>query len=382
MAHYNSFIADLRRINPGIRMGERFLVVFGTDTSVLGLVQHLQATVNNPVAMTLQQAKNRCANPNDARIGKYEPALFRLVSVWGRGVNLQYPDSAYLRDVPMNRLTDAKHNFDKVIVALNRAHQPTWDNLLKIDNIHEYNINLGPAFLSRVQIAGQSFDITSRGLLLKSGLYIPDPSQTDNGYLAQLRFSPADIQNMAGARLLDVGCGAAFFTAEMSVLHGCIADAVDFNAIHVDNAAIQNGQRRYAHGMLALKMLRDMHKLPSIMPPNSAAVVDQIIPNLDAILTHYGNNRPQQGDVFNLAAAHGGWDYTVCTSLLGYFANVQQQTDAVLSICGVTNTKVFLYSGPGLLGQLIYDQQQILAAHPTPTAHIQVIDNRTHHITL
>lgn len=96
--HLNGFLEDLKTINPAFR---------ASTSSLKGLIQHLERTVNAPQKMTATQALQHCSKTTDNRLEKYAPAVGRLVSVWGKGGIVPYPMirvGSSLSPVAMNRL--------------------------------------------------------------------------------------------------------------------------------------------------------------------------------------------------------------------------------------------------------------------------------------
>jgi hypothetical protein len=191
---------------------------------------------------------------------------------------------------------------------------------------------------------------------------------------------------MRGGSVLDVGCGGAFFLAEMATLFGCQSNGIDLN--QVPGPAITEGRRRYVWSMLYLKMLKDRNLLPSVSPVTGWGVdfIDRIIANLPGILNYYQNNTPQVGDLLNnfQATANGiragGWDYSVTMFVLCYFSP-GQQTTAVDAMCGVTNRMVLLYSGIAQgAGNLTYNQGTITTNYQG--CAIQVLNATTHRIRI
>jgi hypothetical protein len=80
-AHLAAFESDLK---------SRTDTFTKSRSSTLGLLNHLEATKNNPLALQgandaqkVLDAKNKCAKPGDKRLTKYEPAIRALVRVWG-----------------------------------------------------------------------------------------------------------------------------------------------------------------------------------------------------------------------------------------------------------------------------------------------------------
>jgi hypothetical protein len=70
----DGFLAELKRMNP--RFNE-------SRSSLRGLLTHLQNTKFNPTPlMTVPQACQRCTNPRDSRLTKYQDAIAHLVGVW------------------------------------------------------------------------------------------------------------------------------------------------------------------------------------------------------------------------------------------------------------------------------------------------------------
>jgi hypothetical protein len=392
LAKLNAFITDITALKTGSKIYHPSINIdnrFGFETSVKGLVTHLRATYLAPAAMTLTEAVAHCNVPTDERIVKYMPAIERLVECWGTGV--AYPNAA-VSSAPRNK---AMWKFALALrgwpLAL-QASLPAWNDL----DAHaatpiQFGNGLGPGYLRRViNPPNPPLDITARSLLLRAGLAPPLPSMSDNGYLQWLGLEQRHLDRVAGRTVLDVACGGALFLSEMAVAYGCATDGLDFHAAHI-GAAVAEGQRRYAKSMMYLKMLNDRNNTASIDIPNwSGPVIDRLVSNLPAILTHYANNLPQAGDIlatanqFQLTAngiRAGGWDYCTCMFLLCYFNNADQTT-AVLNMCSVTARTVFLYSGDGLVlnPQLGYDQNQVRTAYPN--CDIKVISPQQHHIRL
>ncbi len=375
--HLNGFLADIRSINPGINIDNRV----GRRTSLEGLITHLRATVAAPISMTVLTARQHCADPADLRLAKYMPALERLVSVWGRGNHRVYPATLNFVAVPEHLNHRAQQNFalyaNNAPVNLRPQYAQLDDH---DDDPFSFANGLGPGYLLRVPGA-PPLDITARGLLLKAGLAPPPPEGWDNGYVACLQLTANDLTRMQGRSILDVGCGAAIFRAEMEALYGCDTTGIDLNFNHVP-AAIPNGQSRYVRSCFYLKMLSDKGVLSrTTVPPWTAGLLDRQITELQNILNAYAQSLPVNGDVFNLAAVRRTWEFTFSMFLLCYF-DADQQTEAVLNMCSVTKRSVFLYAGRGLVisPRLIYDQDQVRAGFPG--CNIVVKDERTHHIHL
>lgn len=373
------FLADIRAINPGININD----FFGTRTSLAGLITHLENTVLVPVPMTLFDARRHCTNPGDTRLTKYAPALQRLILVWGRGAHRPYPQA--LGFVAGSDLLNARaqQNFAQNVMNAPFALRPAYNQLEDHDDDpFAFTRTLGPGYLHRVINPGAApLDITARGLLLKAGLAPPTPIATDNGYIASLQLTDADLTRMRGLSILDIGCGAAIFRAEMEALYTCNSTGVDLNHAHI-GAAIANGQSRYVRSTLYLKMMTDKGVLQrTSVPVWTGGILDRQIAELQNILAAYANNPPVNGDVFNLAAQHRMWDFSVCMFLLCYF-DADQQTEAVLNMCSVTRRAVFLHSGQGAVRspRLIYDQDQVRDGFRG--CNIVVKSDKTHHILL
>jgi hypothetical protein len=379
--HLAGFLADVGQANWFLRRERSsFLCLsWGTVSSLANLLTHLANTVNNPQPfLTVNAARQRCADPNDPRLTKYVPAIERLVAVWGRG-NHAYPHAgahnnfkAHVQTVPLN---------------LRPPFTELWD--FQADPIG-FNMSLGAAYLHRAMVNGQTFDITARSLLLKAGLTVPVAVQHDNGYIAKLGLVQAHLDRMANSTVLDVGCGAAIFGSEMAVLYNSTTAGIDQDDQHIP-AAIGEGQRRYVKSMLFLKMLKDMGQLQRAdLPVGAATLIDRIIASLPAILNHYGNvnNLPAQGDIFHLGASAlqlrpQGWDHVVTMNLLGYFDRPNQNA-AVENLCMVTTSRrlshVYVFSGLGLLRPLLYTRRTVTDVNLN--ARIDEKDERTHHISL
>jgi SAM-dependent methyltransferase len=377
--HLQAFLADLRTINPRININD----TFGKRTSLSGLLTHLQATVNAPAAMTALEARQHCANQFDPSLTKYSPAIERLVSVWGRGAHRHYPQAAGFVPVVNHLNVAAQNNFNAHVATVPVHLRPAYASLENFDDDPWlFNNSLGAGYLHRVVNPGQApLDITSRGLLLKAGLSVPIPMGSDNGYIASLQLTNDDLTRMQGHSILDVGCGAAIFRAEMEALYGCNTTGVDLNHAHI-GPAVANGQSRYVCSTLYLKMLKDKGRLQSTsLPAWSTGFIDRQITDFQNILNAFQNNLPINGDVFHLSALDQTWDFTVSMFLLCYF-NAAEQTAAVLEMCAVTNNTVFLHSGQGSVQspRLVYDQAQVHARFPGVA--IIVKDESTHHIVM
>ncbi len=377
--HLQAFLTDLRTINPKININD----TFGQRTSISGLITHLQATVHAPVAMTALEARQHCANQLAPGLAKYSPAIDRLVSVWGRGAHRPYPQAAGFVAVPNYVNVAAQNNFNAHLANVPAHLRPNYANLDTFDDApFLFNNSLGAGYLHRVVNPGEApLDITSRGLLLRAGLSIPIPMSTDNGYIDRLQLTNDDLTRMQNHSILDVGCGAAIFRAEMEALYGCNTTGVDLHHAHI-GAAIANGQTRYVASTLYLKMLKDKGRLQSTsLPAWSTGLIDRQITEFQNILNAFQNNLPINGDVFHLSDLDQTWDFTVSMFLLCYFT-AAEQTAAVLEICAVTNNTVFLHSGQGSVQspRLVYDQAQVHARFPGVT--ITVRDETTHHIVM
>lgn len=95
--HLNAFLSDVQSLNPGFRV---------ETSSLKGLVQHLQTTVNHPVGMTEKQALKHCARFRAGRVSKYLPAIRRLVGVWGQKWRPypQAPSGNMLAEIDIQRI--------------------------------------------------------------------------------------------------------------------------------------------------------------------------------------------------------------------------------------------------------------------------------------
>jgi SAM-dependent methyltransferase len=331
--------------------------------------------------MTALEARQHCANQFDPRLSKYNPALERLTSVWGRGAHRVYPQAIGFVHGAHHLNALAQQNFNLLVNNAPVNLRPTYISLEQHDDDPwAFSNTLGPGYLQRVVVPGQApLDITSRGLLLKAGLTPPSPAGTDNGYIASLHLSNDDLTRMQGNSILDVGCGAAIFRAEMEALYGCETTGIDPNHGHIGGAVV-NGQSRYVKSTFYLKMMKDKGVLQrTTVPPWASGLIDRQIVEIQNVLSAFENNLPVNGDVFNLAAQRRTWNFTVCMFLLCYF-DADQQTEAVLNMCSVTKKTVFLHSGQGLVltPRLIYDQAQVRQGFPG--CNIVVKDERTHHI--
>lgn len=370
LAQLQAFMADLDAIKSGSRFyhptvnyGDRF----GRDSSVANLVRHLTANPNS-AAMTLADAMGHLSNPDDTRLKKYMPAIERLVRVWGTAQ--PYPNPVAIPASTPDRDT-ALFNFARAIRRIQPAHiRPSWQDLESPDgqpkDAYRFGIALGPGYIQRIQLGGgNNLDITARSLLLGAGL-APQLPLNDTGYIGNLKLTLAHLEAMKGGSVLDVGCGGAFFGAEMHVLFSCNANGIDLHPLQAP--AIAEGQRRYVRSMLYLKMLRDRRQLPQVaeVPRWAFNYIDRIIDNLPQILQFYGNNPPAQGDLLNnfnataLAIRPGRWSHSVTMNVLCYL-NAAQQTTAVNAMCGVTTRRIHLYNGSGSVPttSLGYDQQAI-----------------------
>jgi SAM-dependent methyltransferase len=374
--HLQGFLADIRTINPQININD----TFGTRTSLSGLITHLQATVNAPVQMTAFEARQHCANPVDPRLGKYVAAIDRLTLVWGRGAHRIYPQAIGFVPAVNHLNTKAQQNFVLDVQNAPVNLRPNYVDLERYDDDPwGFAHALGPGYLARVVVPGQApLDITSRGLLLKAGLAPPSPIGSDNGYIASLDLSKEDLDRMQGNSVLDVGCGAAIFRAEMEVLCACETTGIDLNHAHIP-AAVANGQSRYIQSTLYLKMMKDKGVLPrTSVPAWSSGIIDRQIVEMQNIVNAFADNLPGNGNVFDLATLRRTWNFTVCMFLLCYF-DADQQTEAVLNMCSVTTRRVMLHSGQGAVisPRLLYDQAQVRAGFPG--CQIVVKNERTHH---
>jgi hypothetical protein len=387
LAHFNAFVTDLVAIKHGSRFYHptmNFADRLGPETSVMGLISHLQTNIAG-APFTMAAAMGHLNNPSDGRVIKYMPAIERLVRVWGTGN--AYPAIPPGRD---QRREKALHNFALALLsAPGGIPLPTWPDLEGPTNAFAFGISLGPGYLHRMvnPQGGGPLDITARSLLLGAGLTpLHNPAALPGNYVESLQLAEADVKRMRGRTVLDVGCGGAFFLAEMAILFGCQTDGIDLNAL--PPAAIAEGRKRYLWSMLYLKMLKDRNQLPAISPVTGWVVgyIDRIVANLPAILNYYQNNPPQVGDLLNNFGATangiraGGWDYSLTMFVLCYL-NPAQQTTAVDAMCTVTNRMVLLHNGHiqgG--GNLTYNQGTITANHAGSA--IQTLDGRTHRIRM
>jgi hypothetical protein len=390
LAHFNNFGADIvaikrgsRFYHPTINLADRM----GPETSVMGLIRYLQANLAGP-PITMADAMGQLNNPADSRVRKYMPAIERLVQVWGTGN--PYPAIPPGRD---ERREKALHNFGRALLTIpGGIALPTWQNLEgHAANAFAFGHALGPGYILRIPNpqGGGNLDITARSLLLGAGLTPLINGIVPNSYTESLQLTEADLRRMRGRSILDVGCGGAFFRAEMATLFGCQTDGIDLNALPA--VAVTEGRRRYVWSMLYLKMLKDRNQLPAVSPVTGWAVdyIDRIIANLPAILNHYQNNLPQVGDLLNnfQATATGiravGWDYAVTMFVLCYF-NAGHQTTAVNAMCGVTNRMVLLFNGAGggVVGSLNLSYNHATITGNYPGCAIQVLDALTHRIRM
>lgn len=371
-AHLLAFKADLDAIKSGSRFyhptvnyGDRF----GRDSSVANLVKHLTASQNGPAAMTLTDAMGYLGNPNDTRLKKYMPAIERLVRVWSRGQD--YPVANH---APNPDRETALFNFARAIRPLAAPLRPAWQDLEdpgeRPKDAFQFGRALGPGYLQRLKVGGANLDITARSLLLGAGL-VPQAGANANGYIGKLKLSLAHLEAMRDGSVLDVGCGGAFFGAEMQILFGCDSNGIDLHPLSQE--AIAEGKRRYVRSMLYMKMLRDRRQLPQVaaIPAWAFNTIDRIIDNLSPILQAYENNPPDQGDLLNdfkataLAVRRGGWSHSVTMNVLCYF-KAADQTTAVDALCGVTARRIHLYNGEGSVPTttLAYDQTAIRGKYP------------------
>jgi hypothetical protein len=334
--------------------------------------------------MTFLQAIQRCGNPNDQRISKYLPAIQRLVSVWGHGA-IPYPV------LTGQTAATASANFYRYRRLFPQVDGFEYEDLLRFNNnAFAFGMVTAPqGYVHRMPNpnGAGNLDITSRGLVLRSGLVPEANGSGDRGYIARLHLTPADLNNMRNRSIADVGCGAAVFRAEMESVFGCATTGLDLNFAQIPAA---NGQvrTRYIRSMLYLKMLVDTNRLNVVLTSvANSPLITQLVDSLPQTLNAYTNNLPIAGDIFNMAAAvvnHANqqWDYVVTMYLLCYF-NAIQQTQAVLNMCGAATRAVFIYNGSGMAVQtqnLIYDQAQV--RHAYPNCRIVVKDAATHHIFL
>lgn len=376
-----AFIADLRQISYFINIDRNW----GTRTSVEALIQHLQATVGNPQQMTVLQAVQRCGNANDERIRKYLPAIQRLVSVWGHGAD-NYPAATGAL------ATTASENFYRYRRLLPDADRFDYEGLLRSStNAMAFGLRTAPqGYVHRIPNphGAGNLDITSRGLVLRSGLVPEANGSGDRGYITRLQLTATDLDNMRNRSIADVGCGAAVFRAEMETLYGCATTGLDISHVQI---ALANAEvrRRYIRSILYLKMLVDTNRLNvvTLTAANHGPLITRLADNLVQTLTAYTNNLPIAGDIFNMPAAvivHANqrWDYVVTMYLLCYFTAIQQ-TQAVINMCGAATRAVYIYNGSGNAVQtqnLIYSQPQVMVAFPH--CRIVVKDAATHHIFL
>ena len=371
-AHLLAFKADLDAIKSGSRFyhptvnyGDRF----GRDSSAANLVKHLTASQNGPTAMTLTDAMGLLGNPNDTRLKKYMPAIERLVRVWSRGQ--AYPVANH---APNPDRETALFNFARAIRPLAAPLRPAWQDLEdpgeQPKDAFKFGRALGPSYLQRLKIGGANLDITARSLFLGAGL-VPQAGANANGYIGKLKLSLGHLEAMQGGSVLDVGCGGAFFGAEMHILFGCDTNGIDLHPL--SQQAIVEGKRRYVRSMLYMKMLRDRRQLlqGAAVPAWAFNTIDRIIDNLSPILQAYENNPPDQGDLLNnfrptaLAIRQGGWSHSVTMNVLCYF-DAAQQTAAVDALCGVTARRIHLYNGQGsvTMNSLAYDRKTIQRSYP------------------
>jgi hypothetical protein len=384
LAHLNAFKADVDAIKSGSRFyhptvnyGDRF----GRESSVANLVTYLN--VNLHASLGLVEAMERAGNPDDTRLKKYMPAIERLVRVWGTAAN--YPAIPPTADPDRDT---ALFNFARAIRRLMPPERPSWLNLedpatgLPRDSV-AFGAAFGPGYLDRIRLAdGSGADITARSLLLAAGL-VPQPPGNPTGYIANLGLTLKELEAMKNGSVLDVGCGAAFFCAEMRALFGCQANGMDLHP--VTGIAINNAKKRYVKAMLYLKMLRDRRRLPqdAEVPAWAFNLIDRIVENLPEILREYDSHTPAAGDLLHNFATtargirQGGWSHSVTVNVLGYF-DAAQQTTAVDALCTVTGRRVHVNAGGGALRRLDYDQQTIRGNHPGCV--ITPITERTHRI--
>ncbi len=383
-AHLDAFKADVEAIKSGSRLFYRPTVNygdrFGRDSSVANLVTHLSGALAGP-SMGLVEAVAFADNPDDTRLKKYMPAIERLARVWGTAA--PYPAIS----APDSDRDTALFNFVRASRRLAAPSRPLWRDLedqATGQPIHcvPFGMALGPGYVDRVHLDGGDVDITARSLLLAAGL-APQPPNNASGYIANLGLSLQDLRAMKNGSVLDVGCGAAFFCAEMRALFSCEANGIDL--IPLTGNAKDNAKRRYVRSMLYLKMLRDRRRLPqeAEVPAWAFNLIDEISENLPQILHEFDNHPPATGDLLqNFVATAGGirlggWSQSVTVNLLGYF-DAAQQTAAVDALCTVTNQRIHLNSGGGAMFQLAYDQQAIRNNHPRCV--ITALTERTHRI--
>ncbi|WP_031499270.1 hypothetical protein [Bryobacter aggregatus] len=378
----DAFLADIRQTNRFINIDR----AIGTRSSIASLVVFLRGRVNNPQPMTVIDAVQRCAVPNAPGITKYLPAIQRLVSVWGYDQR-DYPSVTGAVAV---RAAENFYQHSRLVPFQDRVD---YELLLRWSgNAAGFGVTVAPqGYVARLPNPnGGNLDITSRGLLLRSGLIPEANGFADRSYMSRLQLTQADLQAMANQSIADVGCGAAIFRAEMQTLFGCATTGLDFNAAQVPagNAQVRS---RYIRSILYLKMLLDTNRMNvTLTSPEMAPLIRRLVDNLGQILTNYVNTPPVVGDIFNLPAAmiasnHGHrWNYMTTMYLLCYFTPIQQ-TNAVLNMCGATTNAVYLYNGSGVgngiqTQTLTYDTAQI--RHAFPQCRILVKDPATHHIIL
>lgn len=370
--HLKKFLADLRTVNPKINIDRRI----GRKTSALGLINHLRASADAPRPIqSVFAAKSYCSNPQSARLKKYERAIGRLVSVWGRG-NDKYP---------FQELEFAERNHERLLGGIPAdVGKPAFNEIQVFeDEPFLLTAEVPTTYLKTLKMDnGSRLDITARSLLLGAGL-VPPLQLHPDGYLSKLRLSPDYLNTMAGHSVLDLACGGAVFRAEMEVLFDCETTGLDLNAGYIDHEALNAGKERYTKSMLYLKMLSTLNKLQSVdLPAQCEWLIDSAVENFSGILTRYADNPPEEGDVFELANDHRRWDYVTSTFLLCYFDR-KQQTDAILNMCSVARRAVFVSTGGAratLSADLNYDEAAIRSAFPK--CRIDVKSPEAHHIFL
>jgi hypothetical protein len=348
----NAFLADLKRVNPRITLKW----YGGKVTSIKGLIDYLQNTMNNPTKMTRAVALSHCAKPADPRLTKYHGAVDRLTSVWG------WTDDEIAALGKFENIADT----DGI----------SWDDLNYEDKPFLFGARLGSGYVGK----SGGFDITSRSLLLKAGLAPPVGGMADNCYIDRLELTMTELTAMQGKSILDVGCGAAMFRAEMEALYSCTTTGIDLHA-SITNAISQEVTNRYRKSMLYLKLKKELNTLSETTVPQwSGPLIDQLIQNLPHTINCFTNNPPRQDDVFQLSTTNQRYDFCVSMFLLGYF-DAAEQTNAVTNMCAVTNTAIYLHSGVSPhLAPLIYDKAAIQTAYPN--AIITVKNDHTHHIQM
>ena len=107
--YVEDFLQDVKNINPKFTESR---------SSLKGLFKYLRKTQQVPWTISYASALTFCKS-NDSRLIKYEPALKRLISVWGQGGHLPYP--TVFKEQKINRVCfrgDDHHPDEIFIIGL------------------------------------------------------------------------------------------------------------------------------------------------------------------------------------------------------------------------------------------------------------------------